>query len=624
MVDKRLNILGIDKNSIKALLFLHTLDKTMIPLSILQSILSTAFPFVEIYFIARIIDLVLSGKLNELIPFIAMLIISNLVLGIFIDFVKTINQYKANKMEKKMIGVIQEKVMEIDFEMMEDPHMLKKISDAKYAMEYMGGYYSFIMYYIQLLESSLRVVTSISVIIGMCFSVSIRGNPFVDFIASFPVSIGLLTGPTVINLYLSASMAKKMKRNDSEVFKQKTTVERRLNYFTDKVFLNYSTGKDIRIFHMSDLLIHYHHKNMKIAKDFYQKYYVDKQINYDTLSQFSDSILSFFSYIIVIFKMLSEAITIGELSGYIGVISLFHASLVDIVKIRQKIKLQNEFTMAFYELLHMESKANMGLTKKYSIKNVELAGFQFEFHHVSFKYNNSEQYTLKNISCKIHDRKKIAIVGKNGAGKTTLIKLLCRLYEPTEGYITLNGIDIREYDYHEYIDFISVVFQDYRLFALPIRENIAASKNPEDKKVLQSLKLSGLADKIEKLPNGLETNLYHYDEDGIEISGGEAQKIAIARAIYKDSPTIILDEPTSALDPASEYEIYQKFGALTQNKTTIYISHRMSSCIFCDHIIVVDKGEIIQQGSHDELLYDKENLYAKLYNAQAKYFTQGD
>ena len=214
----------------------------------------------------------------------------------------------------------------------------------------------------------------------------------------------------------------------------------------------------------------------------------------------------------------------------------------------------------------------------------------------------------------------MAVVGKNGAGKTTFIKLLCRLYDPTSGYITLNGVDIRKYNYEEYLSLFGVVFQDFNLFAFPVDQNVSSSIRPDEERVWRCLEMSGAKGKVEAMENKLKTSLYKYDEGGVEISGGEAQKIAIARGLYKDAPFVILDEPTAALDPISEYEIYSYFNDMVDDKTSVFISHRMSSCRFCNDIVVFDKGQNVQRGSHDALMEDKEGIYYKLFNAQAKYY----
>jgi ATP-binding cassette, subfamily B, bacterial len=216
---------------------------------------------------------------------------------------------------------------------------------------------------------------------------------------------------------------------------------------------------------------------------------------------------------------------------------------------------------------------------------------------------------------------KLAVVGMNGSGKTTFIKLLCRLYDPTEGKILLNGIDIRKYNYKEYMTIFSVVFQDFKLFSLTLGENVAAKINYDEEEVKSALKKSGFYNRLSTMPEGLNTYLYKdFNKKGIIISGGEAQKIAIARAIYKNAPFIILDEPTAALDPIAEAEIYGKFNEITGDKTAIYISHRLSSCKFCDKIVVFHEGSVIQTGTHQELAADKSGKYFQLWTAQAQYY----
>lgn len=210
-----------------------------------------------------------------------------------------------------------------------------------------------------------------------------------------------------------------------------------------------------------------------------------------------------------------------------------------------------------------------------------------------------------------------------GSGKTTFIKLLCRLYDPTEGEILLNGIDIRKYNYREYMDIFSVVFQDFKLFSLKLGQNVASRVDYNKEKVMECLDKAGFSEKLLEMTEGMETYLYKdYDDNGIDVSGGEAQKIAIARALYKDAPFIILDEPTAALDPIAEAEIYGKFNEIAGDKTAIYISHRLSSCKFCDEIAVFHEGAVIQQGSHATLVADEKGKYYELWNAQAQYYTE--
>ena len=226
---------------------------------------------------------------------------------------------------------------------------------------------------------------------------------------------------------------------------------------------------------------------------------------------------------------------------------------------------------------------------------------------------------------------KLAIVGENGSGKTTFIKLLCRLYDPTEGKILLNGIDITRYRFDEYMELFSVVFQDFTLFGFPLGENVAADHTYDDAKVRGCLIRAGLGDKLTSLdndPDAKEKDALKraigrdYDNEGIDFSGGEMQKIALARALYKDAPFVILDEPTAALDPIAEAAVYENFNILVKDKTAVFISHRLSSCRFCDNIAVFDHGELVQEGPHDVLVSDKNGKYSQLWHAQAQYYSK--
>ena len=209
----------------------------------------------------------------------------------------------------------------------------------------------------------------------------------------------------------------------------------------------------------------------------------------------------------------------------------------------------------------------------------------------------------------------------NGSGKTTFVKLLCRLYAPNEGEILLNGINVKRYDYDEYMRIFSVVFQDFKLFPFPLGQNVAASLNYDNEKVVACLEKANFSERLKAMPEGTETYLYkELDENGVEISGGEAQRIALARALYKDAPFIVLDGPTSALDPVAEAEVYKNFNNIVGDKTAIYISHRLSSCRFCDNIIVFDEGKIVQRGSHETLVADESGKYFELWHAQAQYY----
>ena len=283
------------------------------------------------------------------------------------------------------------------------------------------------------------------------------------------------------------------------------------------------------------------------------------------------------------------------------------------------------FLKMTFEFLDMPNEMRQG-DKGISCFSQPFAGdFEIEFRDVSFRYPESEVYALRHVSMKFWAGERMAIVGMNGSGKTTFIKLLCRLYDPTEGQILLNGVDIRQYNYESYMALFSVVFQDFKLLSFSLGQNVAAASHYDEKKVRDRLVKVDLGDRLEKLPNGLDTCLgKEFDEEGVLLSGGEAQKTAIARALYYDAPLVVLDEPTAALDPVTEMENYKKMDEIAENKSVIYISHRLSACCFCDEIAVFHKGELIQKGSHDALLADAEGKYSELWHtqAQAQYYVE--
>lgn len=286
-------------------------------------------------------------------------------------------------------------------------------------------------------------------------------------------------------------------------------------------------------------------------------------------------------------------------------------------------KWRDEIALAI-ESFDIPQKMNGGtlpLEKKADF-NGQDHSYEIEFCNVSFRYPASDSYALKNVNLKIRAGERLAVVGMNGSGKTTFVKLICRLYDPTEGKIKLNGIDVREYNYEEYLAAFSVVFQDFKLFSFSLGQNVAARAEYDAEKASDCLITSGFGARLSAMPKCLGTYLYKdFDKEGVEVSGGEAQKIALARALYKNAPFIILDEPTAALDPISEYEVYEHFNEITNDKTAIFISHRLASCRFCDKIAVFDRGNIVELGSRTELLENESGKYSELWHAQAQYYT---
>lgn len=331
--------------------------------------------------------------------------------------------------------------------------------------------------------------------------------------------------------------------------------------------------------------------------------------------------LSIFVYLFVCLKAYAGAYPVGSVVQYIQSLTLLTSGIAGVIDTVIGFAQDNEkYIELVFDFLDTPNKMYQGTLPTEKRMDRE---YVVEFKDVSFKYPGSDLWALRHVNMKFKVGKRLAIVGENGSGKTTFIKLLCRLYDPQEGQILLNGIDIRKYNYRDYMDVFSVVFQDFQLLSQPLGANVAGASEYDADRVIQALTDAGFGDRLAEMPDGLDTMLYKdFGENGVEVSGGEAQKIAIARALYKDAPFIILDEPTAALDPIAEAEIYSKFNDISGDKTAIYISHRLSSCKFCDEIAVFHEGGVIQHGTHAELVADESGKYYELWNAQAQYYTE--
>ncbi len=330
------------------------------------------------------------------------------------------------------------------------------------------------------------------------------------------------------------------------------------------------------------------------------------------------SLLSGAVYVFVCLKAWAGAFGVGSVTQYVGAVTALSYNVSRLLTTIGHMQTNAGFLKTTYEFLDIPNSMYQGslTTEKRADRQYEV-----EFRDVSFKYPGSDVWALRHVNMKFKVGKRLAIVGENGSGKTTFIKLLCRLYDPQEGRILLNGIDIRKYRYDDYMNIFSVVFQDFKLICQPLGANVAGSMEYDRDRVQRALIDAGFGDRLATMENGLDTMLYKdLTEDGVDVSGGEAQKIAIARALYKDAPFIILDEPTAALDPIAEAEIYARFSEISGDRTAIYISHRLSSCKFCDEIAVFHEGAVIQQGTHEALVADDNGKYHALWHAQAQYY----
>ncbi len=458
---------------------------------------------------------------------------------------------------------------------------------------------------------------------ALTLTVSLFTQPVPDGKLSFLNNEFFLLG--FVLLLLAGALIPPALQNKSGEYWAKGAAEGRMgnrffNFFGVLAFKQRHRALDIRIYEQEKIITAYSRKNNAFALyGYFSRMFRGPMGLLNAAAVAFSAIVIGLVYVFVCLKAWAGAFDVGQVVQYIGSITALSAGLSNLLGAVGDLRNNAPFLEKTFELLDIPNKMYHGslTTEKRNDRQYDI-----EFRDVSFKYPGTDIWALRHVNMKLRVGSRLAVVGENGSGKTTFIKLLCRLYDPDEGEILLNGIDIRKYNYKDYVSLFSVVFQDFQLLSQPLGSNVAGRSQVDESRAIQALQDAGFGDRLALMPNGLETFLYRdLSADGVEISGGEAQKIAIARALYKNAPFIILDEPTASLDPIAEAEIYSKFSEITGDKTSIFISHRLSSCRFCEEIIVFDHGRVVQRGSHESLLGDEGGKYYMLWNAQAQYYT---
>ena len=604
---------------LRGITIIHELAPFNLTAKVIRSICDGVLPFANLYLSALIIDSLASGIRYETVAFYVILtVLINAGVILLSQLMDTINYEKWNLFYKKYNMTISEKVLSLDYEKIEDPQThvtVKNIDDAMKISNYgLIKLHSriplFVEHFISLILSSWLIVLVIVEKGGHdeTYLVNFANTPQADFILL--LSIALVTLSTVLS---NANIARKT----YFLLGTFSKLNRVFEYYLSQYLNGHNAGKDIRLYQQDRLIRkeigHFSTEGGEIVKKINSTVFFNQAI----ISS-ANLLLVIIAYSFVGLKAIAGVFGIGSILKYSGGILQFSTSLSNTMDALSPLRANSRYLKVYLDFMDLPDYSHNGQQKVGKSSGNE---YRIEFRNVSFKYPASESYSLRGVSFTLNMGKRLAIVGMNGSGKTTMIKLLCRLYEPTEGEITLNGIDIREYDYDEYLALFSVVFQDFKLFSFPLGENVASSIIVDSQKATEALIKAGFAERLAQMPDGLQTPLYKdFSDAGMEISGGEAQKIAIARALYKEAPFIIFDEPTAALDPIAEYEIYANLKEIVMDRTAIFISHRLSSCRFCDEIAVFHEGRLVQCGNHEALVNDKTNKYYELWNAQAQYY----
>lgn len=593
----------------------HSLDRRLLPTTAVQAVIDSIKPFINIYFSARLITLLTQkADTSVIITNIALVLGINVVIFFLASFLNNYNENHRMMLLDLENKKVEEKLYNADYALLNDSEFKELLHRHEEAGKSRWARLPYFMWTtLQFTRGVLTTIISFIIIIPLLKVGFVRtGNTFFErplFIVTIVAAIAVMAGVILI-------VASKINKSYLEANEKYAELDRIFYSFID-ILGDYKTGKEIRLYKEQNLI-----DNITTQKILTDGEITLRKISMRTAKSSSfiailGALVGFGVYLFIGVKGLFGLFGIGSLVLYCGSFMQIISGIMMFANTLGKLKEILSLARDYFKILEAES------TMIYGNRELDLTnGFEIEFNNVSFKYPKSDIYALKQINLKISNGEKLAVVGRNGSGKTTFIKLLCRLYDVDEGEILINGINIKEYTRDSLNKLYSIVFQDYKILSLTVADNISANDECDKDMLNSALDKANIKDRIEAMPQKEKTYLYKdLDKSGVEISGGEAQKLALARALYKDSPIVILDEPTAALDPIAENEIYSRFNSFVENKTAIYISHRLSSCAFCDRIAVFDNAELVETGTHNELV-TANGKYAELWNAQASYYLE--
>ena len=605
---------------IRAIRMLHGVTPQFFPIVTLNAIVKAVLPYATVFLSARILtELATLRRPNVLWKWVIVSILATALLSVLRSFFMEREETLLNDIYGRKELLFSEKAMSMDFADA-DRQEVRSLRAQIAQNENWGG--------LGLINAAIIYKEFVGPLTGIFSGIALTVRLFATPVPASAETLTVLNSPWFLllfgGLFVSISLFSgklyTIYAQEYDRLSKDATFGNRVCTYITKLSRQKSIQMDMRIYRQQKIIDALAAQNQVFtAKGIFGRAALGKPGTCYSLATSMSAIAVGCIYVFTCLKAWAGAFDIGLVTQYVGAATALAESLNILISSLGAMKANTTHLDNTFRYLDLPNAMYQGslTTEKRADRN-----YQVEFKNVSFKYPGSEAWALKNVSMKFQIGKRLAIVGENGSGKTTFIKLLCRLYDPQEGEILLNGIDIRKYRYDDYMGIFSIVFQDFQLISQSLGSNVAGSIDYDPQRVKQALADAGFGPRLESLPKGLDTQLYKdYGEDGIEVSGGEAQKIAIARALYKDAPFIILDEPTAALDPMAEAEIYAKFNEISGDKTAIYISHRLSSCKFCDEILVFDRGSILQQGTHEALLEQASGKYAQLWNAQAQYYT---
>lgn len=583
------------------------------PLTLLRSLIMSLQPMAVLFFSARILN-ELSGERNTrmIIMYVVLTLGLTFLLSVLKAFlVREIETRAGWEQALRRIQMIEaERFATMDFSHTEDSKVSEILARMDvYARSTGRGIVNMYVTPTRAADSLFSLIFAVFLLLG---SLSASTGYFVSGTGLWTLVLFAILAAGLVIMFWNRSREAKMMRAISENSAQVNTMA---DYYFHYVKAD-EAAKDIRIYDQKSII----HEIAEKSLDF--KPWISFFIFEGRIDGFFLALLAIVAggfYLLVGYGSLNGVVPVGSIVQTVGAVTALTSSVGALIAQIGSIYNNTVFLQPMKEFLSLPDVLEKG-SRPVSAP-VNASGHAVEFRNVSFRYPGTEKYALSGLNLKMIPGERLAVVGLNGSGKTTMVKLLCRLYDPTEGEVLLDDVNIKEYEYGQYTALFSVVFQDFKLFPLPLGQNVAAGEDYDAIVAGVHLEGAGFADRLKTMQDGLETVLYKdFDENGTTVSGGEAQKIALARALYKDAPIVVLDEPTAALDPIAEYEVYTTFDRTIGGKTAVFISHRLSSCRFCHRIAVFDEGRLVQLGTHDELLTDVNGRYRELWEAQASHY----
>lgn len=576
-------------------------------------------PYVPLYFSARFLDeLAGQRRQEELVKWVILLLVLSSITTLVTHFLGSWERMgRISRFWEQQSDFYSKKLLEADYEKASDPAVLDRLSRIEQHQNFMGhGMNQFSIHLEKIWKSFFQVAG------GILLSCSLFSLPLGEQYRGdekLQAALGGILVLIILSVFLPALFSRVERRNVREYARAGAKSNKLFLVYGMDLFSDMRNALDVRIYRQDIFGDKVLREDNRRAAEYRDSFMTRGLIGLcRTGGEASAYLMMGFIYLYVCLKAWFGAFGVGSVTRYVGAVNSVVRGISILIKTLAQARTNAPFLKEILDFMDFPNEMYQGSL------TVEKRGdrdYEVEFRDVSFRYPNASEDALRHVSMRFRVGERLAVVGENGSGKTTFIKLLCRLHDPTEGQILLNGIDIRKYDYREYLSIFSVVFQDFKLLSLPLGQNVAASVSYDAARVQECLEKAGVGEWLRNHPEGLETTLYKdaATGEGVDISGGEAQKIAIARSMYRNAPFVVLDEPTAALDPLSEYEVYTHFNDIVADCTAIYISHRLSSCRFCDEIAVFHQGTVVEQGTHEALL-EKGGKYSELWNAQAQYY----